>query len=396
MAASSTLTVRHGIRLGTGIPFQQCISTHNFDNQFVRWKCNFWPRPLRLRAVPARSRFQVAASRENKSASRARRASAKTKDNSRALMLNVILDLAFGTFTLPILVLFQTYEGLLDIEALLLEIFHPLTCRNASLTKQTYKEGRCNNISSVHAEKVQQDEGDEDSLGEDALEALFSMLEKDLELGEVVGDNGDDVITDEEAARFEEELQAALSDLEDDDEAQTRQRNTYDDKHLSDVPSDDDQEIADIGTLLAKEREDLISKLENWQLQKLAAALELGRRKISVSFKPEVKSLAVDLGLDRGLVLDLLRDPPPKLLLVDGFMPEKDNVGSSGSKSKPLETASPTLAEVEQTNIKTEDPVYVTQMGWNRKKRMKKVHIATLEKVYRRTKRPTVSISHLL
>lgn len=37
-------------------------------------------------------------------------------------------------------------------------------------------------------------------------------------------------------------------------------------------------------------------------------------------------------------------------------------------------------------------PVHVMQQSWAAQKRLKKVQIETLERVYRRTKRPTVSI----
>ncbi|CAI0416722.1 unnamed protein product [Linum tenue] len=40
-------------------------------------------------------------------------------------------------------------------------------------------------------------------------------------------------------------------------------------------------------------------------------------------------------------------------------------------------------------------PVHVMYHKWNAQKRLKKVHVQTLERVYRRTKRPTVSIVHV-
>ena len=70
---------------------------------------------------------------------------------------------------------------------------------------------------------------------------------------------------------------------------------------------------------------------------------------------------------------------------------DQDNVGSTGSDSKPVD---PTPEEASKNEA--EVPVFVNQMEWNRKKRMKKVQIATLEKVYRRTRRPTVSIFFVL
>lgn len=211
-------------------------------------------------------------------------------------------------------------------------------------------------LSSSKTKKAQKNEEDEDFLDEDALEAMFSQLEKDLEKDQLSDDDENDMITEEELSKFEEELNGAISDMDDDEEA------------LDEYPP---------------------LKLENWQLQILAAALEVGRRKVSV------KNLAEELGLDREIVLDLLRNPPPELLLIQpvkdnigstqsAVKPDKDNVGSSGSDRKPMD---PTLKEASESD--TEVPMFVNQGQWNRKKRMKKVQIATLEKVYRRTRRPT-------
>lgn len=84
------------------------------------------------------------------------------------------------------------------------------------------------------------------------MEALFSQLEKDLEKDQLSDDDEDNMITEEEVSKFEEELKEALTDIEDDEEA------------WDEYPP---------------------LKLENWQLQKLAAALEVGCRKVSVSEK---------------------------------------------------------------------------------------------------------------
>ena len=40
---------------------------------------------------------------------------------------------------------------------------------------------------------------------------------------------------------------------------------------------------------------------------------------------------------------------------------------------------------------KAKVPVHVMQNRWSAQKRLKKVHVATLERVYKKTKRPTVS-----
>jgi hypothetical protein len=50
----------------------------------------------------------------------------------------------------------------------------------------------------------------------------------------------------------------------------------------------------------------------------------------------------------------------------------------------------------EENVVKSESemklPVHVRQDSWFARKRLKKVHVETLERVYRRTKRPTVSL----
>lgn len=40
---------------------------------------------------------------------------------------------------------------------------------------------------------------------------------------------------------------------------------------------------------------------------------------------------------------------------------------------------------------KVKEPIHVMQHRWSAQKRLKKVHVETLEKVYRKSKRPTVS-----
>jgi hypothetical protein len=233
----------------------------------------------------------------------------------------------------------------------------PCSLQARYLTQFQVAASRSNRpLSSSKTKKAHKNEEDEDSLDEDALEALFIQLEKDLEKDQLSDDDENDMITDEEISKFEEELKEAISDIDDDEEA------------LDEYPP---------------------LKLENWQLQKLAAALEVGRRKVSV------KILTEELGLDREIVLDLLRNPPPELLLIQpvkdntgsiqsAIKPDNDNVGSSGSDRKLVD---PTSKEASKNEA--EVPIFFNQVQWNRKKRMKKVQIATLEKVYRRTRRPT-------
>jgi len=56
--------------------------------------------------------------------------------------------------------------------------------------------------------------------------------------------------------------------------------------------------------------------------------------------------------------------------------PDKDTVGSSGSDSKIVDPTSKKASKNE-----AEVPIFVNQMEWNRKKRMKKVQIATLDQL---------------
>ncbi|KAH9297786.1 hypothetical protein KI387_029468, partial [Taxus chinensis] len=222
----------------------------------------------------------------------------------------------------------------------------PLSIRFRASASSGRKKGR----SFPNPEKLQKDEEDDDDLADAALESLFSQLEKDLEKDEL---SDDEDITEEEMAKFEEEL-----------------------SELSDIEADDEKALPDYSTL----------ELEDWQLEKLAAALNLGRRKASI------KKLTAEVGLEREIVLELLRNPPPRLLLFqdsDVLLSDKDNIESSESESNPSDSISPSLVETEAQNNEPESPIYMNLRGWRTKKRFKKVQIATLEKVYQCTRRPT-------
>ncbi|KAK1306668.1 hypothetical protein QJS10_CPA10g00393 [Acorus calamus] len=128
-------------------------------------------------------------------------------------------------------------------------------------------------------------------------------------------------------------------------------------------------------------------KLKNWQLRRLASALKIGRRKTSI------KSLAAELGLDRDLVLELLRDPPPNLLLMSASLPDKvvptllEPEKSTVSFPPTTLSEEPEISTIEPKVIKA--PVHVMRGKWAMQKRLKKVQVEILEKVYARTKRPT-------
>ncbi|XP_028073249.1 protein OVEREXPRESSOR OF CATIONIC PEROXIDASE 3-like [Camellia sinensis] len=104
----------------------------------------------------------------------------------------------------------------------------------------------------------------------------------------------------------------------------------------------------------------------------------------------QIKNLAADVCLDRAVVLQLLRDPPPSLLLMSAALPDKPISVISEPESKPLEeVSSETAADVAQPEAMVNLPVHVMQKSWSARKRLKKVQVETLERVFDRTKRPT-------
>lgn len=113
----------------------------------------------------------------------------------------------------------------------------------------------------------------------------------------------------------------------------------------------------------------------------------------------QIKNLAAELCLDRAYVLELLRDPPPKLLMLSATLPdEKPPRAAPENSSNPLESSAAEDAaavEVEPEEKVKDEAVHVMQQRWSAQKRVKKAHIETLEKVYRRSKRPTVRILFL-
>ena len=61
-------------------------------------------------------------------------------------------------------------------------------------------------------------------------------------------------------------------------------------------------------------------------------------------------------------------------------------------EAKHIETvAFETTVDTVKHEPKVKEPVHVMQHRWSAQKRLKKVQVETLEKVYRRSKRPTVS-----
>lgn len=88
----------------------------------------------------------------------------------------------------------------------------------------------------------------------------------------------------------------------------------------------------------------------------------------------------------------MLRDPPPNLLMLSATLPNEPTPTVLFNEVNQSETivAETTVRAVEPKN-KVEEPVHDRQHRWSAQKRLKKVQVKTLELVYRRSKRPTVS-----
>lgn len=209
-----------------------------------------------------------------------------------------------------------------------------------------------------------EDDMDDGGGDDEALETLFKQLEEDLKNDDLPVEDDDDGISEEDMARFEQELAEAIEDIDGVDESRG-------DLLPGSENSANDEETDET------ER----SELKNWQLRRLARALKIGRRKTSI------KNLAGELGLDRALVIKLLRNPPPKLLLMSDSLPDE---APSKPEIKEIEP-SPVVDEVDATETKPQMdlPIHVMSAEWSAQKRLKKVQLETLERVYFRSKRPT-------
>ncbi|KAF7109758.1 hypothetical protein CFC21_109968 [Triticum aestivum] len=247
----------------------------------------------------------------------------------------------------------------------------PLLCRSARSVACALRRPSKNKIKNeVVVAEDDIDGGDEDDDDEGGLEALFKQLEEDLKNDDLsVEDDDDDEISEEDMARFEQVLAEAMGDIDVADES------AVDLVPGSEVVGND--EVADP---IEK------PELKSWQLRRLALALNIGRRKTSI------KNLAGELGLDRGLVIELLRNPPPELLLMSDSLPDE---APSKPETKEIEP-SPVADEVEVDEIEATEtepqmdlPVHVMSTEWSAQKRLKKAQLETLEKVYFKSKRPT-------
>ncbi|KAL9250154.1 OVEREXPRESSOR OF CATIONIC PEROXIDASE 3-like protein [Drosera capensis] len=233
-------------------------------------------------------------------------------------------------------------------------------------------------LSNLNKKKNKKRSITKDDMEEDPLEALFKQLEYDLANDNQMQD-GEDDISELDLAQLDDELKGILG--EDEEEL------------MGEYTEEEEEEEED-------DEPDKPVKLKRWQLRRLAYALKKGRRKISIL------DLCGELNLARPLVLELLREPPPELLMMSASLPdtpepaismpetvEAESV-SGETQIDPSEPAEPYMADPE---VKL--PIHVLQSTWSARKRIKKAHVATLEKVYYRSKRPTdamiSSISHL-
>lgn len=113
----------------------------------------------------------------------------------------------------------------------------------------------------------------------DAFEALFTQLEEDLKNDPSIEDE-DGELTEKELAKLQSQLEEAM--LEDDDlfnmlgaaAGDAMYDDNDEEEEDGELEGEDEEEVDD---------EDKSVKLKSWQLRRLARALKVGRRKISVS-----------------------------------------------------------------------------------------------------------------
>jgi hypothetical protein len=109
----------------------------------------------------------------------------------------------------------------------------------------------------------------------------------------------------------------------------------------------------------------------------------------------QIKALAAELCLDRALVLDLLRNPPPSLLMLSLSIPDEPKPSAVSPETTPGDSfykeTSADHAHAESGPKKSNLPIHDMQQNWSSRKRLKKAQLDTLERVYMRSKRPTVS-----
>ncbi|KAI0529341.1 hypothetical protein KFK09_001888 [Dendrobium nobile] len=243
-------------------------------------------------------------------------------------------------------------------------LFHSQALRFSSLLDCSRRRKNCSAVAQAKRSKPKKtpehNDREKDEIDEDAFEALFSQLEEDLKTDVIFSEDEKDEITEDDLVRLEQELDEALCDEELDEALPSRS----DDMNYS----DDDEELQ--------------PKLKNWQLRRLAYALKIGRRKASI------KNLSSELGLERAHVLELLREPPPNLVMMCASLPE-EVAKNPEPVCEPVESSFDSDISISKSEPKEVVPVHVMQTRWSMQKRLKKVQLITLERVYARTKRPT-------
>ncbi|XP_026441698.1 protein OVEREXPRESSOR OF CATIONIC PEROXIDASE 3-like [Papaver somniferum] len=233
-----------------------------------------------------------------------------------------------------------------------------------------------------------------DDINEDAIEALFNQLEEDLKSDASFAD-GDDDLTEEDLARLEKELKEAFGEDADLFEMlQLSEENIQNSDDAEDGEEDEEDEEEEEIDDDDEEEEESPVQLKNWQLRRLATALKIGRRKISI------QTLAAELCLDRDVVLELLREPPPNLFMLSAALPDIVGPKPIEIEGKPIEVSTETIVDVPEPSVEASDgvlepdpkvkvPVHAMESRWSAQKRLKKVQTETLERVYLRSKRPT-------
>lgn len=100
--------------------------------------------------------------------------------------------------------------------------------------------------------------------------------------------------------------------------------------------------------------------------------------------------------MDRSDVLSFLRDPPPELLLMSAELDDEDEAAAAASERvETIVEKAPRAATSRKQSVAPPTPSVGPQSprNWHGSKRLKKEHVATFERVYRQTNRPSVSIS---
>ncbi|KAJ0089548.1 hypothetical protein Patl1_12761 [Pistacia atlantica] len=209
-----------------------------------------------------------------------------------------------------------------------------------------------------------------DDFEDDPFEALFSLLEEDLKNDDSEVDD-DDEINEEDIDKLACELAEALGDIDmemsntdttgtesDGDDAQEVVVAEKEEEEEDDDDDDDEEDEDDEDN--EEEEEEGQVRLKNWQLRKLAYALKTGRRKTSI------KNLAAELCLDRAVVLEMLRDPPPSLVMMSAALPDEPTPRVSVPEVKPEETVMEETAvdavELESKNAMISSIVQVTNL----------------------------------